>query len=385
MESNYLFSPAKYSPMLTAQRTNADLQVQRNQLALASDTEKWRAVVERDETKDGLFVFGVRSTGIYCKPSCPARHPKLEQVVFFTQPSEAENSGFRACKRCRPREVESTRADPIRKACRYIESNLNEKLTLENLSGQVGLSPFHFQRTFKKVLGISPRQYVEARRLEKVKHSLTSGETVTNSLYDAGFTSKGRLYEKSAQLGISPGLFRRGGQGLRIHYTIVDSQIGRVLLAATERGACAVCIGVSDDAVEAALREDYYAADLRRNDEGMKDWAGALQSYFDGHEFPQNLPLDLQATAFQWRVWTEIQSIPYGQTASYSNIAKSLGTPQATRAVARACATNPVAIVIPCHRVIGKDGSLRGYAWGVKRKKTLLSLEHKARLGQVES
>ena len=372
--------------MLTAQRNSADMQqTQRNQQALASDTEKWRAVVERDGTKNGLFVFGVRSTGIYCKPSCPARHPNIEQVVFFSQPDEAEHSGFRACERCRPREVESTRTDLIQKACRYIEANLDEKLTLENLSRQVGLSPFHFQRTFKKVLGISPRQYVEARRLEKVKHSLTHGETVTNSLYDAGFTSKGRLYEKSTQLGVSPGLFRRGGQGLRIHYTIVDSQIGRVLLAATERGACSVCMGASDDAVEAALREDYYAADLRRDDEGMRGWALALQSYFDGQEFPPDLPLDVQATAFQWRVWKEIQSIPYGQTASYSDIAESLGKPQATRAVARACATNPVAIVIPCHRVIGKDGSLRGYAWGVKRKKTLLSLENKARSGQADS
>lgn len=372
--------------MLTAQRNDADLKLLRNQPALASDTVKWRAVVERDETKDGLFVFGVRSTGIYCKPSCPARHPSLEQVVFFSQPEEAENSDFRACKRCHPREAESSsKAELIQRTCRYIEANLDAKLTLENLSRQVGLSPFHFQRTFKKVLGISPRQYVEARRLARVKHSLTNGETVTNSLYDAGFTSKGRLYEKNTQLGVSPGVFRRRGQGLRIHYTIVDSQIGRVLLAATERGACAVCMGASDDAVEAALREDYYAADLHRDDEGMKAWANALQSYFDGHEFPRYLPLDVQATAFQWKVWKEIRSIPYGQTATYSNIAKSLRTPLATRAVARACATNPVAIVIPCHRVIGKDGSARGYAWGVKRKKTLLSLENRTGSDQPDS
>lgn len=366
--------------MLTAPLTNTDLQqLRHNQRSIVAETEKWRAVVERDETKDGLFVFGARSTGIYCKPSCPARHPNLEQVVFFSQPKEAESSGFRACKRCHPKDVRSSSsAELIQRTCRYIEANLDEKLTLENLSSQARLSPFHFQRTFKKSLGISPRQYVEARRLEKVKRSLTSGQTVTNSLYDAGFTSKSRLYEKNApRLGVSPGIFRRGGEGLRISYTIIDSRIGRVLLAATERGACAVCMGASDDVVEAGLKEDYYAADLRRDDEGMKKWAGALQSYFDGHEFPRDLPLDVQATAFQWKVWKEIQSIPYGQTATYSNIAKSLGAPQATRVVARACATNPVAIVIPCHRVIGKDGNLRGYAWGVKRKKTLLSLESK--------
>ncbi len=367
--------------MLTAQRSNADLQqLQKSQRGAATDTAKWKAVVERDETKDGLFVFGVRSTRIYCKPSCPARHPNLEQVVFFSHPDEAEGSGFRACNRCRPQEARTFgRAELIQRTCAYIEANLDEKLTLENLSRQAGLSPFHFQRTFKKILGISPRQYVEARRLERVKRSLTNGETVTNSLYDAGFTSKSRLYEKTLpQFGVSPGLFRRGGEGLRIHYTIVDSRIGRVLLAATDRGACAVCMGASDEAVEAALREDYYAADLHRDDAGMKEWAEALASYFNGHEFPKDLPLDVQATAFQWKVWKQIRSIPYGQTSTYSGIAKSLGTPQAARAVARACATNPVAIVIPCHRVIGKDGSLRGYGWGVKRKKTLLSLETKA-------
>jgi len=368
--------------MLTAQPPNSDLQqLQKTQQGIVSIAENWKAVVERDETKDGLFVFAVRSTGIYCRPSCPARHPNIEQVVFFSQPDEAERSGFRACRRCRPRDTRPTsRTELIQRTCRYIEANLDEKLTLENLSHQAGLSPFHFQRTFKRILGISPRQYVEARRLEKMKRSLTSGKTVTDSLYNAGFTSKSRLYEKNPpQFGVSPGILRRGGEGLRIDYTIVDSRIGRVLLAATERGACAVCMGASDEAVEAALREDYYAADIHRDDAGMEKWAEALRSYFDGHEFPRDLPLDVQATAFQWKVWKEIRSIPYGQTATYSKIAKSLSAPQATRAVARACATNPVAIVIPCHRVIGKDGSLRGYAWGVKRKKTLLSLENPSR------
>jgi AraC family transcriptional regulator, regulatory protein of adaptative response / methylated-DNA-[protein]-cysteine methyltransferase len=366
--------------MLTTQQNAADPHhLEKNQQGIVVDSEKWRAVVERDETKDGLFVFAVRSTGIYCRPSCPARHPSLEHVLFFSKPDEAERRGFRACKRCRPRDAgPSARAEIVERICKYIESNLDEKLTLKILSRQTGLSPFHFQRLFKRALGISPRQYVEALRLERVKRSLTNGETVTNSLYNAGFTSKSRLYEKSPpQLGVSPGTFRRGGEGLRIHYTIVDSRIGRVLLAATERGACAVCMGASDEVVEAALREDYYAADLQRDDEGMKTWTEALLSYFDGHEFPRDVPLDVQATAFQWKVWKEIQSIPYGHTATYSNIANSLGAPHAARAVARACATNPVAILIPCHRVIGKDGNLHGYGWGVKRKRTLLSLEKK--------
>jgi AraC family transcriptional regulator, regulatory protein of adaptative response / methylated-DNA-[protein]-cysteine methyltransferase len=366
--------------MLTTQENTADPHhLGKNQQGIVVDAEKWRAVVERDETKDGLFVFAVRSTGIYCRPSCPARHPSLEQVLFFSKPDEAARRGFRACKRCRPRDAgPSARAEIVERICKCIEVNLDEKLTLKILSRQAGLSPFHFQRLFKRALGISPRQYVEALRLERVKRSLTNGETVTNSLYNAGFTSNSRLYEKTPpQLGVSPGIFRRGGEGLRIHYTIIDSRIGRVLLAATERGACAVCMGSSDEAVEAALREDYYAADLQRDDEGMKTWTEALLSYFDGHEFPRDLPLDVQATAFQWKVWKEIQSIPYGQTTTYSSIAKSLGAPHAARAVARACATNPVAIVIPCHRVIGKDGNLHGYGWGVKRKRTLLSLEKK--------
>src|SRR5207247_11455211 len=203
--------------MLTAQRNSADLQqIQKDQRGIATDVEKWKAVVERDETKDGLFVFAVRSTGIYCKPSCPARHPSLEQVIFFSQPDAAERSGFRACKRCQPREVRPfARAQLIQKTCRYIEANLDERLTLEILSRQAGLSPFHFQRTFKRILGISPRQYVEARRLEKMKRSLTNGETVSNSLYNAGFTPKSQRYEKTApHFAGSPGIMPQSGQGL---------------------------------------------------------------------------------------------------------------------------------------------------------------------------
>jgi len=325
---------------------------------------------------DGEFVTAVRTTGIYCKPSCPAKHPHRANVVFYPGPTEAEQAGFRPCKRCNPRENTSARSELVQRICQYISSTLDEKLTLTSLSREAGLSPFHFQKIFKRVLGISPRQYIETRRLEKLKRSLTRGETVTNALYDAGFTSKSRLYERpQSRLGVHPGLFRRGGEGLKIRYTIVDSPVGRLLLGATGNGICAVCMGASDEAVEAAIREDYYAADLQRDDGSMKEWTGHFSNYFQGHEFPRNLPIDVQATAFQWKVWTHLQTIPYGKTVSYSKIAQRIGEPKAVRAVGNACASNYVALIVPCHRILGSKGELRGYRWGVKRKQTILSIE----------
>ena len=350
--------------------------LQRQRLPQLSDVERWNAVLSRDERMDGRFVTGVRTTGIYCKPSCPAKHPYRSNVVFFLGPSEAEQAGFRPCKRCNPRESVSARSDLVQRICQYINTNLDEKLTLASLSVEADLSPFHLQRTFKKVLGISPRQYVETRRLDKLKRSLSRGKTVTSAGYDAGFRSRGRLYVGStSQLGVRPGLFRRGGEGLQIRYTITDSPVGRLLLGATRSGVCAVCLGASDEAVEVALREDYYAADISRDDNAMKEWAGHFSKYFEGHEFPRNLPIDVQATAFQWKVWKHIRAIPYGQTASYAKIAEQIGEPRAVRAVANACARNHVALIVPCHRIVGSKGELRGYRWGVKRKQAILSLE----------
>jgi len=345
-----------------------------------SADEKWRAVLTRNSTSDGAFVFAVRSTGIYCKPSCPARRPARGQVVFFSGSDEAEQFGFRPCRRCQPRNVRlSSQVESIDRICKYIDANLDRKLTLSNLSAHTGMSPYHLQRTFKRVVGISPREYVEARRLEEVKRSLRNGETVSKALYGAGFSSRSRLYEKVSNLfGTSPGTFRRGGLGLRIEYAIVDSPLGRLLIGVTERGICAVCMGDSDAAVEAALSKDYPSAQLHRNDDAMLEWVTAFLNYFSGQRFNFDLPVDVQATAFQWRVWKEIQSVPYGSTTTYGKIASTLGAPQAARAVARACATNPVSLVVPCHRVIGKDGGLRGYRWGKKRKQALLLLERPA-------
>lgn len=339
---------------------------------LPTDSEKWRAALTRDRNSDGTFVFAVRSTGIYCKPSCPARRPGREQVTFFSGPDEAERSGFRPCKRCRPRDI-STQAEFIDRLCKHIEANLEGKITLSTLSAYSGITPFHLQRTFKRIVGISPRQYVEARRLAKMKRSLRNGETVTRAMYNAGFSSRSRLYEKvPSRFGVSPSTLRRGGAGLRIEYTIVDCPLGRLLIGATERGICAVCMGDSDAGVKAALAEDYPAAELRRNDDNMLRWVTDFMKYFSGQHSDLNLPVDVQGTAFQWRVWKEIQSIPYGNTTTYSKIAGSLGAPRAARAVARACAMNLVSLVIPCHRVVGEDGGLHGYRWGKKRKQALL-------------
>jgi len=367
--------------MLTVQTSKADERaVQQVSKLLLTDEEKWRAILDRDSRFDGAFVTGVRSTGIYCKPSCPSKHPKRDHVVFFSGPDEAELSGFRACLRCRPADFGlSPRTELISRVCKYIDTHLDKKLSLSTLGTDAGISPYHLQRTFKRVLGISPREYTEARRLEKVKDSLRKGQTVTNALYNAGFTSKARLYEnRSNHFGMNPGTLRRGGEGEQIHYGTFNSPIGRILIGFTPRGLCALYMGNSDSEVEKLLMDDFPMVQCYRNDGAIQPWTEEFMRYFSGEPSSLDLPLDIQATAFQRKVWDRIQSIPYGETKSYSSIAKEIGQPTATRAVARACATNPVALVIPCHRVIGKDGSLTGYGWGMKRKQALLALEQKS-------
>lgn len=338
----------------------------------------WQAVLARDNHSDGTFVYAVRSTGIYCNPSCSARRPHREQVVFFPLPEAAEEAGFRACLRCRPQEttVYELQVETVQHACRHIEAHLEEPLTLVALGKEVSTSPYHLQRIFKRIMGITPRQYVAARRLEQVKERLKEGESVTTALYNAGYSSSSRLYERAAtQLGMTPAAYRQGGKGMHIGYTIIDSPLGRLLIAATEKGICAISLGDADAPLEAALLSEYPAAEIQRTGTDLSQWINALLNHLNGQQPHLDLPIDVQATAFQWRVWEALRAIPYGSIRTYSEIAQTLGDPKAARAVARACATNPVAIIVPCHRVVRADGDLAGYRWGVERKHQLLAKE----------
>ena len=335
-------------------------------------------MLDRDTRFDGRVFFGVRSTGIYCRPSCPARRPRREQVVFFQIPEAAESAGFRACLRCHPRTADSRdpQVELVRRACRYIEAHVEQSPSLEDLSVHTGVSAYHLQRVFKRIAGISPRQYAEAFRLSKFKDSVKRGDSVTRAMYDAGYGSSSRLYERApAQLGMTPAVYRRGGKGARISYTIADCALGRVMVAATEKGICAVRLGDSDRALEADLLREYPAADVTRDETTLAKWVEQLVDHLAGKRPHLDLPLDVQATAFQRTVWEKLREIPYGSTRSYSDVARAIGRPTATRAVARACATNPVALVIPCHRVVREDKSLGGYRWGLERKKALLARE----------
>jgi AraC family transcriptional regulator of adaptative response/methylated-DNA-[protein]-cysteine methyltransferase len=343
-----------------------------------TDEQHWQAVLNRDARFDGVFVYAVSSTGIYCRPSCPSRRPRREGVRFFADARDAEQARFRACKRCRPGKADPERLDEslTRRACAAIDAAEGTPLTLTALGATLGVSPGHLQRTFTRTLGITPRQYAAARRAGEVKERLRTGDSIAGALYDAGYGSSSRLYEgASATLGMTPAAYRRGGKGMRISYTIAASQLGRLLVAATPRGVCAVSLGDADTDLEAGLRREYPAAAIGRDDEGLGVWLAAILDHLDGRLPVLNLPLDLQGTAFQWRVRALLQAIPYGETRSYGELARELGNPGAARAVARVCATNPVALAIPCHRVVRGDGDEGGYRWGVQRKHALLARE----------
>ena len=334
----------------------------------------WQQVMARDARQDGRFVFAVRTTGVYCRPSCPSRRPRRDSVEFFPDPREAERAGYRACLRCKPTEI-SAQAQYVLRA-RQLLDNAEGVMTLAGLSKRVGLSPFHLQRLFKRATGLSPREYQSARRMEHVKAGLRRGEDVTTALYDAGFSSPSRLYEKSdQQLGMTPGTYRRGGVGATITFAIAPTPLGRMLVAATERGLCAVHFAESATELERDLRNEFHAATLHRDDAAMRRYVEPLLASLGGEKTTIDLPLDVRATAFQQKVWETLQRIPRGETRSYTEIAREIGDPKAVRAVARACASNPVALAVPCHRVVRSDGDLAGYRWGIDRKKKLLEGE----------
>ena len=347
-----------------------------------NNTNLWDAVLARDASQDGSFVFAVRSTGIYCRPSCPARRPRREQVSFFQIPEAAEQAGFRACRRCDPRRVrtDNPQIELVRQICHAIDEHDEEPTTLETLSAETGVSAQHLQRTFKGVMGITPRQYAESRRVKQFKSNVKNGASVTDAMYDAGYGSSRGLYEKSSErLGMTPATYGRGGRGMRIIYTIANSSLGRLLVAATKRGVCSVALGDSDSELVRSLFEEYPNASIDSKDTAISPslnlWLSEVLELCNGKIAHLDLPLDLQATAFQWRVWVELRRIPLGETRSYQDIAKAIGKPKAVRAVAGACAGNHVALVVPCHRVIREDHSLGGYRWGLERKQKLLERE----------
>jgi AraC family transcriptional regulator of adaptative response/methylated-DNA-[protein]-cysteine methyltransferase len=310
---------------------------------------------------------------VYCRPSCPSRRPaSVDNVQFYKSPDEASAAGFRACLRCQPQR-ESLQA--VKQICRYLEANSDRNVPLAELSSQFRLSPAHLQKTFKAVTGISPRKYVDACRLERFRDQLQRCGDVTRAIYDAGFGSSSRVYERTGEFGMTPGIYRRGGAGMHIRYGIAASPLGIMLVGATEKGVCSISFGETEEELESLLRAEFSQAEIVRDEAALADWLQTLVRHLEGETPDARLPLDIRATAFQKKVWDFLQTIPYGETMSYSQIAAQIGNPKATRAVASACARNAVAIAIPCHRVIKDDGGLGGYRWGLHRKRVLLDNE----------
>ena len=362
--------------MMTSQTARSPIQAR--DISQGAADRFWLAIQSRDAGFDGLFYYGVRTTGVFCRPACPSRRPRRANVSYFALPEAARAAGFRACLRCRPDEANprDPQAELVQGVCRLIESATEERPDMDAVGEQLRLSRSHLQRLFKKLMGITPREYAEALRVERFKGGVRAGRSVTDAMYEAGYGSSSRLYEKaSAQLGMTPATYRKGGRGMTIRYTIAESPLGPLLVAATERGVCSVQLGDESEALARALRAEFPRADVRVDETGLRPQVRALLDYLEGQRPHPDLPLDVQGTAFQRRVWEELRRIPPGETASYGDVAVRIGQPTAARAVARACATNPAALVTPCHRVVGADGSVGGYRWGVARKRKLLERE----------
>ena len=337
----------------------------------------WKAVVARDASEDGKFVFAVATTGVYCRPSCAARRPNRENVRFFAGPGEAEAAGFRACLRCKPASAEPPSAvKAVQRAVAFLETHADEPVPLRVLARAAGLSPFHLQRTFKKLVGVTPKRYADAQRADRLKALLKDGESVASAGFSAGDGSSSRAYAHAAsRLGMTPARYARGGKGLHVRYTTVATPLGQLLVGATHRGVAAVKLGDSDRALEAGLRKEYPEAILERDAPALAAWTDAIARSLAEPVDLSAIPLDLRATTFQRRVFEALRRIPRGETRSYAELAASIGRPTAVRAVASACAKNPAALVVPCHRIVRSDGSLGGYRWGAARKRALLENE----------
>jgi AraC family transcriptional regulator of adaptative response/methylated-DNA-[protein]-cysteine methyltransferase len=350
-----------------------------SKIPLSAVNQFWRATMARDARADGQFVLAVKSTRIYCRPSCPARRPLRRNVEFFRTGTEAERQGFRACLRCKPNEI----AGPValveaaaRELTTAASTDSEQSVRFGSLARKLGSTPATLRRAFLQVTGLRPRELSEALRLAKFKKLLREGKSITDALYETGYGSSSRVYERSnAHLGMTPATYRKGGKGMKIGYSIAKSALGKVLVAATDRGVSAVYLGDAEDKLVQELRDEYPRAEISAAADSFQRWVKEIVHRVEGKPPRVELPLDLQATAFQRRVWQELQQIPRGTTRTYAQVAKALGNPRAVRAVARACATNPVSIVVPCHRVIRQDGNLAGYRWGLSRKEQLLAQE----------
>ena len=345
--------------------------------APARHEERWQAVKRRDSALDGKFVFAVRTTGIYCRPSCASRPAKRENVSFFPTGAEAEKAGYRACKRCRPEKLGTP--DPqmqaVKRACERIET-AEEAPKLAELAASAGLSPYHFHRVFKAITGVTPKAYAAETRARRAADKLRTAETVTEAIYDAGFNSSSRFYENTdARLGMTPGAVRRGGAGVVIRFAVGEASLGAVLVAATDKGVCAISLGDDPDALVRALQDRFPRAVLKGGDAEFERMVAEVVGLVEAPGQRLDLPLDIRGTAFQQKVWAALQAIPPGKTATYTEIARAIGQPTAVRAVAQACGANPLAVAIPCHRVVRADGDLSGYRWGVERKRKLIDRE----------
>lgn len=345
-----------------------------------SDSERWTAVQERDAAADGAFVYSVATTGVYCRPSCASRPARRENVAFHADPAAAEAAGFRPCKRCRPNgpSPAEARASAIAKACRLIDT-AEELPDLDQLAAAAGLSRFHFHRVFKQVTGVTPKEYAAARRGERVRAALADGASVTAAIYEAGYNTNSRFYaEATGRLGMRPSAYRDGGRDAAIRFAVGQCSLGAILVAATDKGVCAILLGDDPDELVRDLQDRFPRAELIGADPSFETMVARVVGLVDAPTTPADLPLDIRGTAFQQQVWDALRRIPPGRTMSYAEIAAAIGRPSAVRAVAQACASNAIAVAIPCHRVVRSDGNLSGYRWGVERKRELLERERTA-------